>query len=120
MRRRCCGMVVAMVSLLSTDALAQQSGMMASRGGLDWPTQKSVKYFDPLYHYSLTIPKGWYISPTPANAVYGAAVFYNYEPDSFERAYTHPSNALKVQIGVAPLATGQDFQSWMAKWTDLK
>lgn len=106
-------------SVVSTDSLVGPA-VIPSRIGPDWPTQQPVLYTDPLYHYQLTMPPGWYISPTPADALYGAAVFYNFDPDAVEHAHELPQDALKVQIGVAPLPTGQDFQNWIEKWIDYE
>jgi len=77
-------------------------------------------YEDPLYKYRLTLPKSWHISPTPANALYGAAVFYNYNPDMAEATGQIPANAIKVQIGVAPLPSQQNLQDWAIKWASFE
>ncbi len=77
---------------------------------------KYTEYEDPLYRYRLMIPETWHASPTPENALYGAAVFYNYDPDLAEAAGKVPVNAIKIQIGVAPLLDQQDFRNWTMKW----
>ena len=77
-------------------------------------------YIDPLYRYSLEIPQGWYILPTPSDAVYGSAVLFNYDPNASEISGETPADGLKVQIGVAPLVAGQNFNDWVTKWIDFQ
>lgn len=83
----------------------------------DFATSSQWKtYRDPLYQYQLAIPAEWYVLPTPAQAIYGAAVFFNYDPDAIKTDSDLPSDWLKIQIGVAPLANGQSFQDWVNRW----
>jgi hypothetical protein len=82
--------------------------------------EEDTTYVEPLYGYELSLAGKWHISPTPADALYGAALFYNYDPDIVEATGNLPSDALKIQIGVAPLPDGQDFQNWVTKWADFE
>jgi uncharacterized delta-60 repeat protein len=77
-------------------------------------------YVDPVYSYQMEVPDGWYLSPTPKNSVYGAMVLFNYDPESSDTSGNLPPGAVKMQIGVAPLPTGQSIEDWRVKWINFQ
>jgi hypothetical protein len=77
---------------------------------------QAVAYVDPLYGYTLQVPDGWFIEPTPANATYGIAAFYNHNPNLLETSPSLPiPNPIKIQIGIGDIAPSASFHDWIAQ-----
>jgi hypothetical protein len=107
-----------LVSVSEKDQLHMQAAESDSIQGTHLVSEDTAArvYTDPLYNYQIAIPTDWRVSPTPADALYGAAIFYNYDPDYADDVGHLPPDALKIQIGVAPLLARESFQDWVAKW----
>lgn len=73
-------------------------------------------YVDPLYGYELQLEGEWYVYPTSPEAVYGVAVFENYDENQFTELGNFPQPAVRLQVGVAPLWKGWSFENWVQGW----
>jgi murein DD-endopeptidase MepM/ murein hydrolase activator NlpD len=100
-------------------ALALAAALLAGSAG--WPGQRTpaalaVGYVDPRYSYTLEVPEGWRIEPTPADSDYGVAVLYNHDPELLERSPSIPvPNPIKIQIGIGSYAPAPTFADWLAQ-----
>lgn len=78
-------------------------------------------FIDPLYGYSITVPIGWHVLPPPSDALYGATVLMNYDPDLVGEDHNEmPAEAVKIQIGVAPKNAKQTLDDWVTKWVNFE
>lgn len=73
--------------------------------------QTPTSYTDPLYRYTLTLPPGWYALPTPTDALFGSALFANYDIETWQNYQELPPHGIKIQIGVGPL-NGKELSAW--------
>ncbi len=108
---------IAEPALCSLLILAQITVSAAAIGSNPLGTSTQwIAYTDPLYAYTLPIPGDWQIAATPADVVIGVAVFTNYDPELAQQTGALPDDALRIQIGIAPIAPDESAESWLARW----
>jgi hypothetical protein len=78
--------------------------------------QQSQTYVDPLYGFQLSLPASWHVSPSPAGAVLGAAVFFSYDPEQAQRSGGPPPGSTRIQVGLAPISPAIRTADWAARW----
>jgi len=73
-------------------------------------------YIDTLNHLSLKLLPNWHYSPPPSpDALGGATVLYNYDPEKVTGSEgDFPPGSLKVQISTGKLEVGQSFDQWVS------
>lgn len=112
--------LIASVLVVQSSGLIEADSIQADPVPRKASGEVQTTYKDPLYGYSIRLPENWYVSPTSPTALYGATTFFNYDPDLAERAGTLPPGAMRMQLSLAPLAPGQQFADWLAKWIDFE
>ena len=77
--------------------------------------ESNLTYIDPLYSYSLILPKDWYASSPPLlnDILYGVSIFINYNPDELSDHKVQPEGGLKIQIGIGKLRVGYSLNDWI-------
>lgn len=107
----------ATLSTPNATVMAAVTSFFATRnaGTTPLPLLSEGWVYDPLNHFKIQVPAGWYAYTPSAGAVSGVTRINNYSSSQNE-----PPGWVTIQLSAGNLAPGQTLEQWMQAWRETR